>query len=679
MDNVDLDKARNWLESHAAAATAVATSLKDSVAEKASQFQVPDGARGSASEEERAKAAEKERIEKNDLMHLCMKMNKKIKSMDAKMKELEGATGSLLDERRALVTVIKAHVPIPIVIPPGSSSGVGDKDNIEAPSDAVDVEKIDAALRAFVETWEREKADLLAQISSSEPLHTGTTGSHDNGGAPDGALRAKEAELSGLRSQIAHLKGTMREQEALFVAEKAHLKETIKDLELKVGEFTDKTRELGAAVEAAEKTARDLSDANQTVNSLSMILEEKELSDANQKEMIQYLQERLNDIDKANEQITEENKAATSQLSSHQVLKAEQEALLTSLRVSLQEALDNNGKLEAEVVVLRMFKDQHESKVGALEALGEESEAMRDKLAEQTALITRLRQEGEKSGQAHAMRTAMLATTEGELEQARGSLKEKELELEAAREQIDDLRAQLTKEEGRQEEKICTFKQELAESKAEQERERQAHSAQVRELVEEQHAEADKAQREFAKKSNIARQLLQEKEEDIRLLNEKIEMLMVEIRSGAPSERRIFEIAKTQAQREHLHSVKLDTRETAFQQLQEKLSLKDLQLAQLQTANSGLQAEVAQLSRVAKREGVNMDYLKNVVLQYITFPLGSPERESLVPVIAMLLQFSTEETKLCESATSSPSWTARLPIEINVEALRAKSSQSSHG
>ena len=86
-----------------------------------------------------------------------------------------------------------------------------------------------------------------------------------------------------------------------------------------------------------------------------------------------------------------------------------------------------------------------------------------------------------------------------------------------------------------------------------------------------------------------------------RLLNEKIELLMVEIRSGAPNERRIFEIAKSQAQREHLHSVKLDTRELAFQQLQDKLSLKDLQLAQLQTANSGLQAEVAQLSRVAKR------------------------------------------------------------------------------
>ena len=225
--------------------------------------------------------------------------------------------------------------------------------------------------------------------------------------------------MSGLRSQIAHLKETMSEQEALFLEEKAHLKDTIKVLEIKVSDFTDKTRELEAAVEAGERTKRELSDANQTANSLNMILEEKELSDANQKEMIQYLQERLNDIDKANEQMAEEKRAAASQLSSHHVLKAEQEALLKSSRVSLQEALDNSGKLEAEVVELRVLRDQHEGTAGALEELGEECETMRDKLAEQAALITRLRQEGEKSGQAHAMRTAMLATTESDLEHAR--------------------------------------------------------------------------------------------------------------------------------------------------------------------------------------------------------------------------------------------------------------------
>ena len=109
------------------------------------------------------------------------------------------------------------------------------------------------------------------------------------------------------------------------------------------------------------------------------------------------------------------------------------------------------------------------------------------------------------------------------------------------------------------------------------------------------------------------------------------------------------------------------------------MSLKDLQLAQLQTANSSLLEEAVQLRRVDKRQGVNMDYLKDVVLQYITFPIQAPERASLVPVISMLLQFTQEETKRATSATSNPTWTARSAIEVNVEALRAKSTTSTHG
>jgi hypothetical protein len=57
-----------------------------------------------------------------------------------------------------------------------------------------------------------------------------------------------------------------------------------------------------------------------------------------------------------------------------------------------------------------------------------------------------------------------------------------------------------------------------------------------------------------------------------------------------------------------------DTRELAFQQVQTALALKDLELARLQQGHTHLVAEVADLRRVAKREGVNMDYLKVNIL-----------------------------------------------------------------
>lgn len=58
-----------------------------------------------------------------------------------------------------------------------------------------------------------------------------------------------------------------------------------------------------------------------------------------------------------------------------------------------------------------------------------------------------------------------------------------------------------------------------------------------------------------------------------------------------------------------------DNREVAFQQLQSALAGKDLELARLQQAQTEQAAELAEMRRVTKREGVNMDYLKNIVLQ----------------------------------------------------------------
>ena len=58
-----------------------------------------------------------------------------------------------------------------------------------------------------------------------------------------------------------------------------------------------------------------------------------------------------------------------------------------------------------------------------------------------------------------------------------------------------------------------------------------------------------------------------------------------------------------------------NNREIAFQQLQITLEQKDFELAKLQQNQSNLMAEISELRRHTKREGVNLDYLKNVVLQ----------------------------------------------------------------
>ncbi len=86
-----------------------------------------------------------------------------------------------------------------------------------------------------------------------------------------------------------------------------------------------------------------------------------------------------------------------------------------------------------------------------------------------------------------------------------------------------------------------------------------------------------------------------------------------------------------------------DAREYAFQQLQASLAGKDLELAKCQHQLSSLVGETAELRRQHSREGINMDYLKNIMFQFMTFPNNSSEKNSLVPVLAMLLQFTPAE------------------------------------
>ena len=111
-----------------------------------------------------------------------------------------------------------------------------------------------------------------------------------------------------------------------------------------------------------------------------------------------------------------------------------------------------------------------------------------------------------------------------------------------------------------------------------------------------------------------------------------------------------------------------DTRELAFQQMQATLAARDLDLARVQQSHTALAAEVSELRRHTKREDVNMDYLKNVVLQYMSFPVQAPERGSLVPVIAMLLQFNVKEVNMVESALKEPVW-GQIPVKEVKRAL----------
>jgi hypothetical protein len=213
------------------------------------------------------------------------------------------------------------------------------------------------------------------------------------------------------------------------------------------------------------------------------------------------------------------------------------------------------------------------------------------------------------------MRTAMLATCEAQLETMGAEMKNKEETNREAIERVTSLQVQLAACEARLAERV---QEAAATAAALEERIRAVEEDREVSLrsLEKIHAEAvDSIKRDHAKKSGMARTLLSEREEEVRVLTARNAEMLEEIKSGAPTERKIFELATTQARRDNLHGTHNDTRELAFQQVQQKLAAKDLELARVQQLYSALQAETVDLRRSHQRDGINMDYLKNIVIQ----------------------------------------------------------------
>ena len=81
------------------------------------------------------------------------------------------------------------------------------------------------------------------------------------------------------------------------------------------------------------------------------------------------------------------------------------------------------------------------------------------------------------------------------------------------------------------------------------------------------------------------------------------------------------------------------------EQLTEALKMQKLLIEQ----NNLLKEEVREGSREKKREGVDLLYLKNIVIKYIE----THDSKSMIPILSTLLQFSNEEVKHLEKINES--------------------------
>ncbi|XP_022971426.1 protein GRIP isoform X2 [Cucurbita maxima] len=117
--------------------------------------------------------------------------------------------------------------------------------------------------------------------------------------------------------------------------------------------------------------------------------------------------------------------------------------------------------------------------------------------------------------------------------------------------------------------------------------------------------------------------------------------------SASIAEQQILVLARQQAQREE----QLTQSQRHILALQEEIEELERENRLHSQQQAMLKAEFRDMERSQRREGVDMIYLKNVILKL----LETGEVEALLPVVAMLLQFSPEETQKCQQAYRSSS------------------------
>lgn len=503
-------------------------------------------------------------------------------------------------------------------------------------------------------------------------------------------LLKAESEIDRMKNVEAYLKDQCKTLENVII-EKAKLTDQLqKDLdamrlasEERVVHFQ---LQLNQCKKAEESKSMDLQAArseieklSSKISSLSIVKEEKETLLESNKEMIVALQARLMEIEPEVVQLRDKVKDHERRYSALQLLKVEQDKVVANAQGDFKAMLAEKDSLQQRIKDLDEARMKAEGQALKLSSLNEEMNQLKEEIEEKSAIIIRLRSEAQTSERNHAMRTAMLATCEAQLEALQKEMEGKDGTIVEALERVSSLQIQMSSLQARMEERTQESVVQIEGLNQELQREREMHSVLLKAKEQERLDALETTKKEFGKKAAMARQLLAEREEEVRVLSTKVKQMQEEIASGAPTDRKLLEFAQAQSRRDTMNGVHRDTREVAFQQLQVKLASKDYELAQTQQSLHQLMQEVLELRKIKQREGINMDYLKNVILQYMIFPIASSERMALIPVIAMLLQFSPKEMQDINHALRDPNFGVRAVKEVKRVDSNARNTGSSQG
>jgi chromosome segregation ATPase len=331
------------------------------------------------------------------------------------------------------------------------------------------------------------------------------------------------------------------------------------------------------------------------------------------------------------------------------------QALSCNLNALTQDQKVKEGQLEQA--------SKQEAKLQASEAqvteLREQINKLKLEITKNATLVDKLQAEKESNERNHGQRTALVGMLETQLSEMSDKNADLNAKLEAAlydvRQKNDVIQSDL--------ERIEKMEKDLADAKNEAQLAAEALAAAQKgadskssKMAEALQKELQNTKQQMARKSTAAQRLLQQREAECAELRKSNKALQHEVDKGSYSDRRIFELAAKQSDRESYQVSEIEVRDNIIDRLKEALLDRDGDLASAEKHAHEVESQIEELFRIRRREDVNIDYLKSIVVQYLSLPSGSTERARLLPVLATLLQFDAADYRTIEEGKNKVSW-----------------------
>lgn len=374
----------------------------------------------------------------------------------------------------------------------------------------------------------------------------------------------------------------------------------------------------------------------------NMKLQMESMRDEHRNDFEMLRQEREGEL----ERVKQDRSSIARKLSDLDSVRNELQAKYASLDTAYHEEQRRVAELEAKL-------SQQTTEIGNLSVdLAETKKALSDRMG----LATRLQTENMGIAAKQAEQAALIENALREAAASKDRAHEMESKMQDAKQEME--RVKRIKEDTVAEMK--RMKQEMDQQQQAIEAEQEQSAIQFQALVDaEKEAfkrDVERIEAESKLKSKRALQVVLEKEAEIERLSKRLNELEEDVRSGDADNRKIFEFAQLQAKREAESRAQAMQLQEMTDQLQEAYR----HIQRLQEEKQNHDHELTALMQTQRREGVNMEYLKNVVVQYMSFRPGSSQQARLVPVLSTLLQFSAGDMREIKNASNArrSSWTS---------------------